>query len=35
LGYIEKGKLDNERIWKIQKKIVKKNRENTEEKLVE
>jgi hypothetical protein len=28
----KKGKLDNEIIWKIQKKIVKKPRENTEEK---
>jgi hypothetical protein len=28
----KKGKLNSEMIWKIQKKIVKKTRENTEEK---
>ena len=31
----KKGKLNSEMIWKIQEKIVKKNRENTEEKYVE
>ena len=31
----KKGKLNSEMIWKIQEKIVKKTRENTEEKYVE